>query len=170
MVEHALYMRDPLMGAEDLGDALLEGCTTEMDHMVMVGGPAERIFYAFRQALLEKMGRHTRWTSHQLFVLTGDPPTYHWQKGEPYWGQPDLPECVMALLSQTVQAVSFADGIGQGVLRDLLTLLADLGEIGDFSKLRGADKQVQRAQPINTEVRCCLQAGWDCLRVAARML
>lgn len=84
MLEHLLYMRDPIIiGDKPNTELLVPAMSTNHDHVIMVGGPSEKVFWQFRQAMLKECGRHTKWKSHQFFTPIGDPPTYHMYAGEP---------------------------------------------------------------------------------------
>lgn len=87
MLEHLLYMRDPIMVEDKPNKKLLvPEMTTDQNHVIMVGGPAEKVFWQFRQAMLNECGSHTQWESHQFFTPIGDPPTYHAYSEEPIYG------------------------------------------------------------------------------------
>ncbi|OGI94339.1 hypothetical protein A3A03_03310 [Candidatus Nomurabacteria bacterium RIFCSPLOWO2_01_FULL_40_18] len=84
MLEHLLYMRDPIMvDGQPNKELLVPEMTTDYKHLIMVGGPAEKIFWHFRQEMLKECGSHSLWKSYQFFTSVGDPPTYHPHEGEP---------------------------------------------------------------------------------------
>mgnify|MGYP001576600709 CR=1 FL=1 len=84
MLEHLIYMRDPIMvDGQPNTELLVPEMATDCNHVIMVGGPAEKIFWHFRQEMLKECGSHTKWKSHQFFTSIGDPPTYHPHEGEP---------------------------------------------------------------------------------------
>ncbi len=84
MLEHLIYMRDPfLVNGQPNSELLVPGMATTYDHVIMIGGPAEKVFWHFRLAMLAECGLHNGWKSHQLFTPIGDPPTYHVHPGEP---------------------------------------------------------------------------------------
>ena len=200
MVEHALYMRDPVdLRLEDepfresdmqVHERQLsamacrghhpyplpgrqEGRPTLIDwtgekHLVMIGGPAEKIFWRMRQGLLDRIGRHQDWQSHQLWTPVGNPPTYHLQEGEPTWDdRKDRPGRVEDMLQEVCQAVNPEFGTRENVLRDLLILLADAGGFTQFSVLNEVRNCMVRGvlPQVDEGIRRVLQLGWDRIRV-----
>lgn len=131
MVEHSLYMRDPLTVDGKPLPLIVDGMNYPPDggQLIMIGGPSEKIFYRLRSMLLRRRGAvHGGWNSHQLFTSVGDPPTYHPQEYEPYRdiacgaGNLELPD----LLASALRA-------GSGVHRDFLVLLQDAARVERFS-------------------------------------
>src|SRR3989344_957647 len=130
MVEHALYMRDPIK----LKGGLLPLLVAEMQypyggHLVMIGGPSERVFWRLRQQLCEKIGAHALWTSHQLFTPLGDPPTYHPQPNEPFADAINRNLCTRDIAT----LLHDANEVGSGVLKDWLVLLQDAANVERFT-------------------------------------
>jgi hypothetical protein len=165
MIEHTLYMRDPLAGTAHLANALVGEATTNMQHLIMIGGQAERVFHKVRLGLLAAIGSHNQWRSHQFFVKSGDTPTYHLQLGEPVWGDNSLPGDVRDLLSQSRSRVDNQFGAANHVVRDTALLLADAaGENCDFQCLEGIDTAVAKGQAMNPRAEELLQSGWRRLR------
>jgi hypothetical protein len=160
MIEHALYMRDPILGGEEFAGALLRDATTNMDHTIVIGGPAERIFHRFRQALLQQIGRHARWQSHQFFVRVGDPPTYHKLPDEPEWGASALPDCAVELLQNAVH-IKTANGFTTTILRDLTVMLLDCGGTADFKALTNIENTIKTGKSLSRSTEDLLQLGWE---------
>ncbi len=91
MTEHVLYMRDPFMYSGQLLPVLVPGMSDPSGgRMIMVGGPAEKVFHRFRQQLASRISAHTHWESSQFFTPVGELPTYHPQPGEPVLGEVQL--------------------------------------------------------------------------------
>ncbi len=138
MVEHLLYMRDPIMTSIEANKLLMvPRMCTDFDHLIMVGGPSEKIFYKFRQEVLRRHGSHSKWQSHQFFTPIGDPPPYHWQQGEPIIGD-TMPETYGGLFTK-LRTLPGEDGKQKNLLRDYAILLQDLAGVSDF-KLPGKVK------------------------------
>jgi hypothetical protein len=164
MAEHVLYMRDPLSCLIPLEDSLLVPmASTDMQHVIMVGGPAEKVFYRARTALMGQLPTHEMWKSHQLFTQIGRPPTYYPQKGEPLYGD-KLPSDVAELFNSILKNVSVERGIQKGVLRDILVLLIDSGARNIFQQVGKLSGTLRRVGKINIETAHLLQDGWDRLR------
>lgn len=86
MVEHALYMRDPLIVDGGPLPLLVSGMEQPVrKHLIMIGGPSERVFWKLRQELLNRLQAHTDWQSHQFFTKVGETPPYMVRDDE-YWG------------------------------------------------------------------------------------
>jgi hypothetical protein len=131
MLEHVLYMRDPVLLNGKSNQALLvPDMTTDTDHVIMIGGPAEKIFWQLRQGILELCGSHSEWKSHQFFTALGDPPTYHMQVGEPIIGDKLLGP-VRELLGSIYQIKS-EFGKQKNLVRDYTTLLQDFAQVEKF--------------------------------------
>lgn len=131
MVEHLLYMRDPIKTETSVDELLIvPGMSVEYEHLIMVGGPSEKIFWRLRQELLKRYGSHTKWQSHQFFTPIGDPPPYHWYPGEPVLGD-TLPENVDALFSQLL-CLPGDKGKQKNIVRDYSLLLQDLAGVEIF--------------------------------------
>lgn len=138
MVEHLLYMRDPfLIEGQPNKTMLVPGMSTEHEHVIMVGGPAEKIFYDLRQSILQKCGFHTKWKSHQIFTPIGDPPTYHVHDGEPIMDQ-NLPESASRLL-YGLQVLNSEYGKQRNLIRDYTSLLQDIAGVEKFKLPHEAD-------------------------------
>lgn len=166
MAEHALYMRDPLIGWNPSW-LLVEAMQTDMNHIIMIGGPAEKIFFRVRQHLMEHMGCHNKWQSHQFFTPIGEPPTYHPQACEPLWNQrPELQTNVGEMLTQASQGL--ASEYRKTILRDLLILLLDAGaatanETVDFRTQEELSLLKQGNIGHGTRFHL-LQRGWEQIR------
>jgi hypothetical protein len=166
IVEHALYMRDPLQGINP-EHWLVPGMVTDMQHVIMIGGSSEKIFHDVRQLLCQAVGTHSRWKSHQFFTSVGGrPPTYHPQPGEPLWtDRESLPGDVRGLLHSAYRDVSNERGERKEVTRDLLAILLDAGHVSSFAELKPSlAKTVAEGGEIPSEIQTTLQQGWDTLR------
>lgn len=151
MVEHALYMRDPIELRGEPLPLIVDGMEYPDGHLIMIGGPSEKIFWRMRQQLLQRTSAHDRWKSHQFFTGVGDPPTYHPQQGEPY-ADVELersPELDLPMV------LAKAETVGSGPLRDWLILLQDAARVERFTitpKTRGGEPE-----------QAILQQGFDAL-------
>ncbi len=161
MVEHVLYMRDPIQFSfgefegRPLPGFFQHGRSS--GDVIMVGGPAEKIFYRMRQGLLERIGTHNHWRSHQFFTRIGDPPTYHPQQGEPYANVE-----TERFLSLDLQALlAKARSAGRGPLRDWIALLQDAACVERFTIL---------PHQIGTDEMKILQKGYTNLMEWLRSL
>ena len=131
MVEHLLYMRDPVKTEiECIRLLMVPGMAVDFDHLIMVGGPSEKIFWRLRQEILKRYGSHAKWQSHQFFTPIGDPPPYHWYKGEPTLGDV-LPEKVNDLF-YLLTALPGEMGKQKNLVRDYLVLFQDLAGVEKF--------------------------------------
>ena len=141
MVEHLLYMRDPVITEiESLRLLMVPGMAVDFDHLIMVGGPSEKIFWRLRQEILKRYGSHTKWQSHQFFTPVGDPPPYHWYEGEPVLGDV-LPEKVCDLFSRLTRLPGEM-GKQKNLVRDYAVLLQDLAGVETFQLPTKADVAV----------------------------
>jgi hypothetical protein len=130
MIEHLLYMRDPtpFLDEESL---LVPGTSLKHKYVLMVGGPAEKVFYNFRKQILDLTGRHDKWSAFQLFTPVGDPPTYHRFQKEPVFFGGELPDTAAELLEfLRVQPDDF--GKRKNVLRDWQILLQEFAGVEKF--------------------------------------
>lgn len=125
MIEHSLYMRDPLLFEGDLLPLLVPDMDYNTDHIIMVGGGAEKVFWEFRKALQASCNGHSYWQSHQFFSTVGDHPPYHYQEGEP---------CIKDELPPTIEGFTallegIPDNFGRqrAIRKDYVLLLQDTG-------------------------------------------
>lgn len=131
MVEHLLYMRDPIKTEiESIRLLMVPGMSVDFDHLIMIGGPSEKIFWRLRQEILKRYGSHEKWQSHQFFTPIGDPPPYHWYEGEPILGE-ILPEKVNDLFSLLTKLPGEM-GKQKNLVRDYVVLLQDLARVETF--------------------------------------
>ena len=132
MVEHLFYMRDPIM-LPNQNDApiLVPGMSQEHNHLIMVGGPSEKIFWKFRKEMVSHFGSHARWNSHQFFTPVGDPPAYHYFEGEPFINGHALPASIDELLSE-LKEIPNDFGKAKNVIRDYGVLLQDFSLVEKF--------------------------------------
>lgn len=130
MVEHILYMRDPIDISITEESLLIERMSFSHEHIIMIGGPAEKIFYQLRQQMLEKVGFHKKWKSHQLFTPIGNPPTYHQYEDEPVFGY-DLPKNVDELF-HFLNSLPNDQGKAKNVIRDYKILLQEFAGVEKF--------------------------------------
>lgn len=158
MIEHALYMREPLVSLEGYNWLLVPGMSLDMKHLIMVGGPAEKIFYKMRQHLRDKDGVHSRWTSHQLWTSIGDPPTYSPQLGEPLW--PPLDD-----LSRQLRDYSRASNTNSptNLIRDFLILLADAASQKDF-RVKDLARRIAQGGEVDVANMEWMRRGWEVVR------
>lgn len=166
MVEHMFYMRDPIAidGGNFKDFFLVPEMNDSMDHVIMIGWPAEKIFYRFRQKLLSLLDTHSEWYAHQMFTTVGDTPTYHAQKGEPLWQElPAISEDVNEMIYGTYHKVTNEYGINKSIINDLLILLADAAGHVDFSQIANQQKNILKKE-ISDETAKILQRGWDRIR------
>jgi hypothetical protein len=159
MAEHALYMRDPLNlnGAGNDGQ-LVQGVSTDMDTLIMVGGPAEKIFYRVRQHLCAVIGTHSKWQSHQLWTPIGDPPTYHPQNGEP----------TMAIRNQSLDSAlrqywATPNHCRGNLIRDFLVFVADAAGRKDF-RVSEVARKIESGQNLDAATLAALSPGWEIIR------
>jgi hypothetical protein len=165
MVEHLIYMRDPIdFGLEPRKVKLVPGMSMDMAYLIMVGGPSEKIFYRFRSKLMTEFKRHNLWQSLQFFTPIGAIPTYHLQEGETTWQDKNLlPDEVTSALRQMVQYIDNEYGAKKDVLRDMVYLLLDAGGSTNFNT-GGALKVILNNGVLPDDFRNYLQAGWDFIR------
>ena len=129
MLEHLLYMRDPIcLNGIPNTKLLVPGMSTIFDHIIMVGGPAEKIFWQFRQAIQKECGTHSLWKSHQFFTQIGDPPTYHVHKGEPVIDGTSLDYNLLRWLKQLPSEY----GKQKNLVRDYSVLLQEFARVDMF--------------------------------------
>ena len=167
MVEHALYMRDPLWGINER-DWLVPRMSSDMQHVIMVGGsPSEKIFHSMRQLLCKVVGVHSHWRSHQFFTpIGGKPPTYHPQPGEPLWADRHrLPEDAEEMFRTAYCNVSDEHGGQKEIIRDLLTLLLDAGRTSSFAEVKpSVTRRIVETGGLPIHLKQILQRGWELLR------
>jgi hypothetical protein len=164
MAEHLLYMRDPLAALLPPEEHLLvPGMISDMDHVIMIGGPAEKIFYRVRLAVSTGLDQHESWKSHQLFTQVGSPPTYHPQPNEPLWGEiHDLPQDVYKLLKIIIDRIEWDEyGTQKAAIRDLIVLLIDCAGVDYFSNAKKWSNLVCKGRSLPDDVQEILQTGWD---------
>lgn len=163
MVEHLLYMRD-LPTTSDVG-LLVPDMTSEYDHLIMIGGPSEKIFFEFRQSICKEL-KETSEKNHQFFTPVGDPPTYHMQDGELTWEDRQQPELndVRRLIEKTLEQVKPGMGVRQAVLRDLLILLNDAGGNDDFRWCGRTATDIEKGRDPGELPLEIIQRGWNVLR------
>jgi hypothetical protein len=136
-----------------------------MNEEIMIGGPAEKIFYRFRKKLESILGVHQQWRSHQFFTKVGNPPTYHVQPGEPFWEQRyELPLRATELLRAVGCQVPVGQGINGAVVRDLMVLFADAGGASDVAAITSSYRKARDGKPIPENHEQVLQFGWDVIR------
>lgn len=158
MVEHALYMREPLASLEGNNWLLVPGMSLDMKHLIMVGGPAEKVFYKMRQRLRDKAGIHNRWTPHQLWTSIGDPPTYSRQPGEPLWPPLDDLNRELRDYSRVVNSNSPTN-----LIRDFLVLLADAASQKDF-RVKDIARRIAQGGEVDAANMEWMQRGWEIIR------
>ncbi len=166
MVEHALYMRDPLKGVEE-SNWLVPEMTSEMQHIIMIGGSSEKIFCEMRQLLCRAIGTHSQWKVHQFFTpIGGRPPTYHPYEDEPLWSErKSLPADIEGLISNYLH-LSSGRGERKEVVRDLLALLLDAAKSTSLRELKPSlAKRIAKEGDIPSDLRPSLQKGWDNIRL-----
>ena len=167
MVEHALYMRDPLRGVNK-SHWLVSKMASDMQHVIMVGcSPSEKIFHSMRQLLCKVVGIHSQWRSHQFFTpIGGKPPTYHPQPGEPLWtDRQNLPEDVEELFRTAYRNVSSERGERKEIIRDLLTLLLNAGQTSSFIEVKpSVARKIVESGELPIDLKQTLQRGWKLLR------
>ena len=159
MVEHMLYMRDDNTFLGLVPDMIER---SQFDFLIMVGGPAERIFYELRQNILREMGKEQE-GNFQFFTPVGDPPTYHQQDGEPLWNADRLEPHVQKVLEKTHDETTPGMGVRQAVLRDILVLLNDAGGSKDFRWCGPAATSLDKDKMPDLPLEV-LQCGWDVVR------
>lgn len=165
MVEHAVYMRDPIdFGLDPKNMKLVPGMRMDMDCVIMVGGPAEKVFHRFRSRLASRSTQHDLWRSLQFFTCIGDTPTYHLKEGEVTWQDRNtLPADVVSALRRAVENIANDYGAKKDVVRDLLYLFLDAGGSKQFN-VGGAAKQVLSSGQVPPNLFLPLQRGWDTIR------
>ncbi len=165
MVEHAVYMRDPIdFGLDPMNVKLVPGMRMDMDCVIMVGGPAEKVFHRFRAKLASRSTQHDLWRSLQFFTCIGDTPTYHLKEGEATWQDRNiLPVDVVSALRRAVENIANDYGAKKDAVRDLLYLFLDAGGSKQFN-VGGAAKQVLSSGQVPPNLLLPLQRGWDTIR------
>lgn len=133
MAAHCLYMWDPL--DIDPGKFIVDRSQTP-ERLLMIGGPAEKIFYKARQILIGKYPTTLRETT-QSFTEIGRMPPYYPAEGDLILGDRKRPTL------DEVLAIENPD-----VRRDLLYLLIGLSEEVDFSDL----KRISKGKATNEEI------------------
>lgn len=161
--EHILYMRDPVELESCALPYLVMGMSQNLHHLIMVGGPSEKIFYKLRKIVAEQLKTHNQWQSHQFHTPIGDPPSYHHQPGEPLWEErATLPAGVHGVL-ELYRTVSATFGTQTATLRDFITLLIDAGNMNDFPLAQQWAREFL-TDKLSVAVLNQLQAGWDRIR------
>jgi hypothetical protein len=129
MLEHLLYMRDPILvnGNQNI-ELLVPQMAIDCKHVIMIGGPAEKVFHQFRREILKLCGSHNEWVSHQFFTSVGDPPTYHVHLGEPIIDGSSLPND----LFQDLKMIPSEFGKQKNLIRDYTVLLQELARVEKF--------------------------------------
>jgi hypothetical protein len=132
MIEHLLYMQDPIL-INNTHLSYLDALVPEMgyyDHVLMIGGQSEKIFWKFRQEMMKICGTHEKWKLHQFFSPIGDPPTYHTYESEPVIGD-SLPGTAYELMEDLRK---MPNGFGKisNIVRDYTVLLQDLAGVEKF--------------------------------------
>ena len=142
MIEHLFYMRDPIILPNKKDTPILvSGMSKNQSHLIMIGGPSEKIFWKFRKDMVAHFGAHTEWASHQFFTPVGDPPTYHYFDGEPSINGHSLPTSVCELLSG-LKEIPNDFGKAKNVIRDYGVLLQDFSLVEKFKPLNEIDLPV----------------------------
>jgi len=156
LVEHALYMRDPLQ-PKPIVHGLVPGMSCTPDRVVMIGGESERIFFKARQIILASVDQSSReWKSHHVFCVIGDKrPTYHMETGEPPWSDLKSFSTAAEIIELVSKNVTVDFGRRSSVMLDLLVLFADAGNLS----IVFGDKLVDQA--INGRIDPTMMAAFD---------
>ena len=129
MLEHLLYMRDPILVDGKVNTELLvPQMAIDSRHVIMIGGPAEKVFWKFRQEMLNVCGSHTEWKSYQFFTQIGDPPTYHVHSGEPVMDGSSLDNELFSSLRRIPSEFSKQ----KNLIRDYSVLLQEFAGVETF--------------------------------------
>lgn len=127
VTEHAVYMRDPVQ-SRPFEHLLVNGMERDVDTVVMVGGPAEKIFYRARQLLVGARDVQNTARTEQLITPIGEKrPPYHFERGEITFDELMEESSPIQLLQRVSSVVTTDYGRSQSVVRDLIALLADAG-------------------------------------------
>lgn len=127
VAEHAVYMRDAIQ-PRPFKHLLVDGMEQDVDTVVMVGGPAEKIFYRARQLLVGARNIQNAVRTEQLITPIGEKrPPYHFETGEITFDDLREESSALTLLQRVAGAVTTDYGRSQSVVRDLIALLADAG-------------------------------------------
>ncbi|NBW40820.1 hypothetical protein EBR25_07430 [bacterium] len=143
VAEHAVYMRDAIQ-PRPFEHLLVDEMQRDVDNVIMIGGPAEKIFYRARKLLVEAKGLNHAAQTAQLITPVGEKrPPYHFEDGEVAIS--DFQSRIHStspekLLQEISTAVTNEYGRNHSVVRDLMVLFADAG---NFSVL--PDKGMVRA-------------------------
>jgi len=167
-VEHAIYMRDPLTAAFRTQNLVPEA-RSDFDTVIMVGGPAEKLFFRFREALRARLNAPPIWDSKQIFTPIGDPPAYHLQDGEPQLTEraDSLPSSAIEMLREVSQRVD--QMFARNIMRDLILLCIDASGFDTFPRF-GPKLHAHQLldESITTgvipEYRKLIELGWTNLR------
>lgn len=165
MVEHSIYMRDPIdFGLDPRTVKLVPDMLMDMDYVIMVGGPAEKVFHRFRSKLVARSKTHGLWQSLQFFTCIGDIPTYHLKEGETAWQDRCLlPTEATSALRALVENIPNDFGARKDIVRDMVFLLLDAGGTANFN-ICGVPKLVLTEGILPRECLHCLQTGWELVR------
>ena len=141
MIEHIFYMRDPINVPNMKECLLVKEMSLNHKHIIMIGGPAEKIFYRFRQQMVERMGFHEQWKSTQIFTQIGDPPTCYCYENEAVFGC-DLPDSVDEMFRLLSSLLDSNQGKVKNILRDYKILLQEFAGVEKFSLPHEVAKEV----------------------------
>lgn len=129
MVEHSLYARDTLFNTTSyMNDIYLVENPKgfENSRIVMIGGPAEKIFYKTRQAIIKVLGALCEQKNIQLFTDIGRLPPYYRKYEETIVGN-QIKEDYVA---------DFIEGINRELQYDYLILIIACAQAPDFTIIK----------------------------------
>lgn len=131
MAEHTLYMRDPVV--DDPAMFIIQKpLWFEESPMIMIGWPAEEIFYKTRLTILKALGK-TEWDNQQLFTGVGRLTPYYSAYDEPLIGNKNIPTDIHDFFRSVSPAFEY----------DYVTLFLSLAWSQDFSLLSRLWKGIQ---------------------------
>lgn len=161
-VKHALYMRDPIDIEGDIW--LVPAMEQKMDHVIMVGGNAEKIFHVAREIIASTVGTHSKWQSHQFFTHIGKNPTYYMRGNEPPWQDLEsLPNDAQECL-HLYRQVELRNASRKDLLRDAVILFMDASGTESFGDSTEIVRRIYAEDDLPRSEAEMLQNGWDRLR------
>ncbi|MBD3338925.1 MAG: hypothetical protein GF353_07445 [Candidatus Lokiarchaeota archaeon] len=147
MVEHGLYMRDPVTDDQRL--FLVENPPGfENSKIAMIGGPSEEIFYEVRRKIMREMGVLGQQPNLQLFSDIGGLPPYYSKKSDIVIGQS----------IEKYDVKNFLDGLNRQLQYDYLILIISCTENPDF------DIMTKEESEYTDKDYQTLQSGFDRLK------
>ena len=151
IAEHSLFMRDPITENDDL---FLIDNPKQIDLLVMIGGPAEKLFCKARNIICEAREKIEKdFERKQVITDIGRRPPYYRFANEPILEENLSEECVQ----------TFLKGLNKELVKDYIFLLASLSKEKDFTIIK-------RRKKLNQGDLEILQNGYESLRTFVKNL